>query len=108
MAATFSQSLSMMILEREKMTSLKDDLINDVRHGNISVELAASILKGLESFNPSKPQVTNKEDAATVKQAMAFKELSRRLVLPVEFVIDHFPAISEILTWKPTKEVFYP
>jgi len=90
------------------MGTIIEDLCEDVRRGTLGVELAASILKGLESFNPSKPQVTNKEDAATVKQAMAFKELSRRLVLPVEFVIDHFPAISEILTWKPTKEVFYP
>ena len=89
------------------MTSLKDDLINDVRHGNISVELAASILKGLESFASSTPQVTKEENPATVKQAMAFKELSRRLDLPVKFVVDNFSAISEILTWKPTKEVFY-
>jgi len=49
-----------------------------------------------------------KEENAIYKEAAAFRELSIRLGLPVTFVIDNFPAISEILTWKPTKEVFYP
>lgn len=40
-----------------------------------------------------------KEDTATVKQARAIAELSKRLDLPVETVIDHLPEICEILSW---------
>ena len=49
-----------------------------------------------------------KEDNASVEQALAFKELARRLDLPVTFVIENFATLSEVILWKPTKEVQYP
>jgi len=49
-----------------------------------------------------------KEDNATVKQALAFKELARRLNQSTEFVIDNFDKICEITAWTNREEYVYP